>query len=246
MHFPTTVLFMLVATLSATAQPSAPEWRTNSERLARGLPLLPPKFGRRIPGYAAPRDVPTPVYQAKRGGPSATPWTPAQDATQAEYTGRVKVSGASSTTIGFLNNWASAPAGLVFGVPDGELHVSTSGASPFYDLLIINTNFTAPFYFGAHGGATLAIGSPATSVLGPVNQTDPSTSGESESAIWAIDPKTKALTPQYINPDGSAPATFVAYNASANQLFLVGDLNAYNAAHADVPAENVTLSLEDF
>jgi hypothetical protein len=43
---------------------------------------------------------------------------------------------------------------------------------------------------------------------------------EYESAVWSYDPKTQAITSQWINTDGSAPATHIVYanDDSAFQL----------------------------
>ncbi|KAJ7859861.1 hypothetical protein B0H14DRAFT_2577028 [Mycena olivaceomarginata] len=49
-----------------------------------------------------------------------------------------------------------------------------------------------------------------------------------ESAIWSYDPATQAITAQWINTDGSAPATHIVYANDFNQaLVLTGSVAAF-------------------
>ncbi|KAJ6527854.1 hypothetical protein DFH09DRAFT_1414008 [Mycena vulgaris] len=52
-----------------------------------------------------------------------------------------------------------------------------------------------------------------------------------ESAIWSYRPATQALTAQWVNTDGSMPATHIFYaNYSDNALGLTGDITAFRTA----------------
>ncbi|KAG9075911.1 hypothetical protein FRC06_009816, partial [Ceratobasidium sp. 370] len=62
---------------------------------------------------------------------------------------------------------------------------------------------------------------------------------DSESAIWVYNPNTQAITAQWINTDGSAPATSFVYANDFNQaLLLTGDANTlrntFGAPYPDV------------
>jgi hypothetical protein len=51
---------------------------------------------------------------------------------------------------------------------------------------------------------------------------------DSESALWSVDAATGILSAQWINTDGSSPATFAAFTQDA--LVLTGDLGAFEGA----------------
>jgi len=55
-------------------------------------------------------------------------------------------------------------------------------------------------------------------------------SGDSESTIWMYDTVTSHLTAQWINTDGSQPATILWYLPSANGLVATGDTSAFSAS----------------
>jgi hypothetical protein len=42
---------------------------------------------------------------------------------------------------------------------------------------------------------------------------------------------TVPFTAQWINTDGSRPATYIAYDIKYNKIFLSGDLDAYNRVY---------------
>ncbi|KAH7926018.1 hypothetical protein BV22DRAFT_1046345 [Leucogyrophana mollusca] len=236
-------LLALFALFVATASPVAAEGLTNAERLARGLPILPPKFGRSVPGYAR---NPTPASPEKRVvAVSASP-SPKPIRTEwfYKFTGRIKVVSYDGEPLGYLRNWATGSvSGVNAGGPSSELHVSFKaprrGGDHLFSILATNPNFPAPYYIGTTTSATLAPGSPSSVAFGNVEQTPPKsppvTSGNQtdESAIWSFDGKTNELTAHYVNPDGSPAKTTIAYNIWDNNIFFVGDIDAFNNATSD-------------
>ncbi|KAL4264893.1 Glycoside hydrolase family 131 protein [Pleurotus pulmonarius] len=222
---------------------------TNAERLARGLTPLPPKFRSIVPGF-----LPTRSYGAKRGTVSPQPPSPNT------YSGMVQVRNSEDRSIGYLKNWAGTSTinGVNFGSEDEDLHVSFTlppGSNGPFDILVTNPNFEKPHYAGVSTGSTpgsLAAQISNAIAFTNVPQTPPgslpilggATSVYVESAIWFFDPETKEITAQFINPDGSKPPTIFAYNIRNNQIFFVGDLDAWNGEHANTPSSAVTFHLE--
>jgi hypothetical protein len=233
-------LLAAVLALIAIAVTASPIQESNGQRMARGLPPLPPKLGRNLPGYVEARD-PTPAAAAKRSQTSPSP--------SVSYSGRINVRTSEGSSLGYVRN---SPAtwtigGVNFLGPEQDLHVSftttASGIGPF-DILATDPAFPAPFYVGAGGTSTIGLNSPKTVDFTNVEQTPPnSIGGVVESAIWSINPTTNELTAQYVNPDGTKPNTVIAYDIRANELFFVGDLVAYNVPNADTPASAVTFVL---
>ncbi|KAJ8586760.1 hypothetical protein M405DRAFT_822837 [Rhizopogon salebrosus TDB-379] len=223
---------------------------TNAQRLARGLPVLPPpKFGRALPGYAW-----TPTE--KRGAspsPSPSP-SPSAYSTKLQYnTARILVVGSDGQALGYLYNGASGVNGVNAGPPSSDLYVSytmSGSEGGLIDLLVTKAAFPAPYYLGTTSNATLAPGSSAFVSFGNVVQTpansppvlvDELKTGESN--IWTVDATTMELTAHYVNPDGSAPSTTLAYDTRGNSIIFVGDIDAYNAAAQDISVSPVTFYL---
>ncbi|KAL1747822.1 hypothetical protein HDZ31DRAFT_80122 [Schizophyllum fasciatum] len=208
---------------------------TNAQRFARGLPPLAPAYLRRTSG----------TESAEQGHPSAKP--------PVTYTGRLEVRLADGHVLGSVRNWegASSISGVAFGGSDEELSVSfsTSGGNKPFDILATNPKFPAPYYVGAYGNSALAKGSYATIGFNNVGQTPAGSKPVKvndayyESAIWTFNPKTKGLTPHFVNPDGSKPKTQLVYDARANALFFVGDVEAYNKQFYYYPVSAVSLYL---
>ncbi|KAF8845105.1 hypothetical protein BDN67DRAFT_1007473 [Paxillus ammoniavirescens] len=181
-----------LALLFAALTAAAPEDWTNAQRLARGLPPSPPKFGRILPGYAR---SPTTVSGAKRSAsPSASPSpSPLQ-----KYEGRIQVVSYDGEPLGYLRNWATdSVSGVNYGGPSSELHVSLTvpnSGKGLINILATNPNFPAPYYIGSTTSATLAPGSPSVVGFGNVENTSPlSPPVPYESNIWTFDLKTKQL-----------------------------------------------------
>jgi len=228
--------------LSATLTGATPENWTNSQRLARGLPPLSPKFGRTLPGYAR---TPTKAGEKK---PSPSPCPPKK------YEGRIKVVGEKGKSLGYLGNWDyRSPNGINCDGPSTELHVSFTTTcckdKKLIDILVTNPNFKKPYYIGSTTNDILAPGSSTSVGFGNVEQTPalspPVPFGKYyyESAIWTFNCDTKQITPHYINPDGCDVDTIIAYDDKNNSIFFVGDIAAYSKKVC--PVEAVTFYLED-
>ncbi|RDB20819.1 hypothetical protein Hypma_012022 [Hypsizygus marmoreus] len=239
-------IIALIALISPAA--CTPTQETNAQRMARGLPPSPPKFGRNVPGRIQVRQ-PTPVWAAKRHGVSPLP--------PVSYAGRIEVRYKDGRARGFVRN--SNSSWTIGGVNDlgaeQDLHVSLtaphSGKGPF-DILATNPSFPEPFYVGAAGTnfiSSLDLTSRNTIAFTNVQQTPGGSVPVSstfkdnllvESAIWSINPDTKEITGQWINPDKSSPATVIAYDIRANKIFFVGNIDAYNTNN-DTPADTIKL-----
>lgn len=203
---------------------------TNAQRLARGLPVLPPKFGRALPGY-----VRTPT--AAGANPSTSPVPPKT------YTGRILVKSYDGGTLGHLYNWASGINGVNFGDSSEDLYVTftvTRSGKGLIDIQAIDPAFTGPSYIGTTNNATLATGSPTAVGFGNVIRTPvhspPVPVGQynaDESAIWTFNPTTYELKAHYVNINGHKAKTTIAYKIYNNSIFFVGDIGAYNAAQVD-------------
>ncbi|KAJ4469521.1 hypothetical protein J3R30DRAFT_3713698 [Lentinula aciculospora] len=229
MHLPSSlrVLFLSLATLAVLANAS-PTTDTNGYRLARGLPPLPPReFGRNKPGFE-----PTPVLRS-RASPSPS--------SIVRYSGRLQVRSNNGSTIGYVQDKLGLPVS-----GGSDLRISITASSTRKEQLSIvatTTSLPSPFYIGAStqdsGNATIGAGSSNFLYFSNVQRTDvmsrPIEIGNGnasvESAIWAINPMTKELTAQYVNPDGSLPTTFVVHDGASSRLYFVGDTSvAFNAS----------------
>ncbi|KAE9397078.1 hypothetical protein BT96DRAFT_921752 [Gymnopus androsaceus JB14] len=220
MHFPLSFYVLLVSFLGfGVLTDASPTTDSNGYRLARGLPPLPPRnFGRNVPGYE-----PTPVQRARA---SASP------SSVAKYSGRLQVRSDNGTTIGYVQDKSGLPVSH-----GSDLRISIAASSTRKEHLNIVATATAlpsPFYVGASSqdsNATIGTGSSSTILFSNVEQTDPlsppiaTSNGYIESAIWALNSTTKELTAQYVNPDGTLPTTFLAYNETGSNLLFVGDAN---------------------
>jgi len=245
------ILSLLSVTLAAFVGLvlASPYPETNAQRLARGLNPNPPQFLR----AAWTPDDPTPVF-AKRSQPSSTP--------SVTYSGRLELRDPTDSHVfGHIRNWATP--GTISGLTSvgSDLLVSitlpSSGFGPC-DIVATNAAFPAPFFVGGGGNSlhnvpSLNKGDRNTIDFTNVEQTPPSSVPlpsqnqadqglYQESAIWSINPSTKELIPQWINPDGSKAPTFIAYDSRENNVFFVGDINAYNTDN-DIPAVLATLFL---
>ncbi|KAI0643357.1 hypothetical protein C8Q79DRAFT_173822 [Trametes meyenii] len=220
------------------------QW-TNAQRLAAGLPpRAPRKYYKRATSTLANPLGPAPV---KRSAPSPSP-SPyyARPQVETSYSGRLAARLAGTDT----------PAGYVRASPSGVASVAftTFGPRALFDISHIDVALASdpeafqrsqetPF-IGASGTVALGTGSASAVALHRVQQTAPharpaATGGES--TIWTYDAATGSLTAHWVNPDGSHPKTRVAYRARDGALFLAGDVDAYNAAHAGDPVAEVTL-----
>ncbi|GLB41930.1 hypothetical protein LshimejAT787_1005300 [Lyophyllum shimeji] len=234
----------------ATSAASGPAQETNGQRMARGLPPLAPKFGRNVPGRSGVRRA-TPAGAAKRNIPSGLPPIP--------YSGRLEARKEDGSVLGIVknSNCSSPIGGLNLNNTDQDLLVAFNapahGRGPF-DIIAINPLFTEPYYVGAAGTTlvnTLDLTSKNTLAFTNVQQTAANsipvlfTFNDTllvESAIWSIHRKTREITAHYVNGDGTKPDTIIAYDATQNVLFFVGNITAYNENN-DSPASAIKLFL---
>ncbi|KAG2075691.1 hypothetical protein BDR04DRAFT_1150019 [Suillus decipiens] len=224
------VLSCAIALLLSISTHGAVVALTNAQRLARGLPILPPKFGRALPGYAR-----TPIATGENPSPSFT--------SQNTFTGRILVKGHNGKSLGHLHNLASGINGINFGASSADLHVSfTTSRSEqgLIDIQAVDAAFPGPHYIGTTSSTNLATGSSTFVSFGNVIRTpahsQPVSMGHhnaDESAIWTFNPKTYQLSVHYVNRDGHEAKTTIAYNAHDNTIFFVGDVGAYNAAQVN-------------
>ncbi|KAL0950406.1 hypothetical protein HGRIS_010363 [Hohenbuehelia grisea] len=207
---------------------------SNAERLARGLTPLRPRFRSILPGFS-----PTRVFTAKRNVASNFPIA-------TSYSGRIEVRNKDGDVLGYVKNWSgSAPiSGVNWGASNEELHIqfnipqTVNDPGPF-DIVVTNPNFASPFYVGVSTGSPVTLKPGELQALGFSNvpQTPagspPMNTGSAytESRIWTFKKDTKQLIPQYINPDGSKPATVIAFSIKYNQIFFVENITAWNVQY---------------
>ncbi|KAG2363263.1 hypothetical protein BDR07DRAFT_1608929 [Suillus spraguei] len=223
------VLSCAIALLLSISTHGAVVALTNAQRLARGLPILPPKFGRAFPGYAR-----TPTVAGENPSPSFT--------SQNTFTGRILVKGHNGKSLGHLHNLARGINGINFGASSADLQVSfTTSRSEqgLFDIQAVDAAFSGPHYIGTTSSNNLATGSSTFVSFGNVIKTPahsrpvPVGQHADESAIWTFNPKTYQLSVHYVNRDGHEAKTTIAYKAHDNTIFFVGDIGAYNAAQVN-------------
>jgi len=234
------ISFILAFAICFVAGSPIPE--TNADRLARGLPPAPPKFRRFLPGKRTGTTGASP--------PTASPNPHAH--AQAGFEGRIEVRNLDGSVLGNVRN---ADTGAIGGVNflgnDFDLHckLNNQGPGPF-DLEATNALFPPPHFVGATGSFPLGPNLPNIAGLGPVKQSAPGVGPTAtpsgitdQSAIWTIDAPTRELKANYVNPDGSTPATTIAYDIKNNVLFFTGDLNLWNTNNNAKPASAVQFFL---
>jgi len=234
--------FLLIIGLCVGWVACSPLGETNGQRLARGLPPLPPR------SLSS-----TPVLKARGASTSALP--------SVTLTGRLQVRNHDDGgVLGNVRNWANPGtiSGVNFLGADQDLLVKLTYKSSHpshIDILATNPAFPAPFYVGAgspssagvpglwHGSRSTVGFTNVALTPGHAHPTQPSGLDEyEESAIWKLDHTTGKLTAQWINDDDSKPPTTLAYDIRENSLFFVGDIDAYNQNN-DLPASAVDLFL---
>jgi len=218
---------------------------TNAQRLARGLPLLPPKHRRSSRRAAAARG-----HHARAPAASPTPITPIQGyllITNVTDAANPKVLGYASNVPNFFGEYTwtddtpDVSSRLIVEIPDSD------GGNQL-DLTVKNGPYATSFpFFGSITGfaslsSDLSTGSYNYAYIGGTAQTSPNApptlGGNSftsatlipekiESAIWSYDPKTQAVTPSYINSDSSKPDTVFGYADSGDAFILTGDATVF-------------------
>ncbi|KAG9079582.1 hypothetical protein FRC06_007641 [Ceratobasidium sp. 370] len=223
------------------ATPSGPD--TNAKRFAMNLPPLAPRVPHRHPQRAAPHRLGSRVRAAPRAQAFLSPL----------LNQKCNILVKSATEVfGYIS-----PSFNGFGeygpcVPDQasalEVSFSYSLDSPSrIDLTTANSQApTLPFMGGISGFASTSDdfgpGSSNYAYVGSTGRTPPGSRAvptdstfsaatsipkNCESLIWVYDPDTQAIAAQWINTDGSAPATSLVYANDDNQAFvLTGDVNA--------------------
>ncbi|KAG8716764.1 hypothetical protein FRC09_015251 [Ceratobasidium sp. 395] len=222
---------------SARAEPN-----TNAKRFAKHLPPLAPKDYRRSPLHAAPtRPTRTRVRSAPRAQTSPRPPVNQQC--------NILVTGANGDTYGFLTaEWNIFGEYYNFQPVqnDSALLVTFSYSpdkpSPLNFYAPNSPNITYPWFAGILGFASdssnFGPGSYNYAYIGGADETVPfgpsvlvpNSFGEFtgipqnvETAIWAYDPNTQAITAQWVNDDLSMPETSLDYLPDLQVILMTGD-----------------------
>ncbi|KAF8956766.1 hypothetical protein BDZ97DRAFT_1925139 [Flammula alnicola] len=215
----------------------------NAQRLARGLPLKPPT--RRTSSVIAarqaqPSSVPSTTYtvviQVMSGSSSlgyvATDpnyWTPllvpsTSDALHLSFS--LPVGATSGSQLDLTMGDAS---GSLFGLVEGRDSTSADIGTGNFNYLYLDP--VSP------------LGSPPGSRPADIPSKFSTASGLNklaESSVWNVDLVAEALTAQWINTDGTSPAT--DFFVQSNHLYAGGDANAFHSRFP-APVTSVTLNL---
>ncbi|PPQ74110.1 hypothetical protein CVT26_006506 [Gymnopilus dilepis] len=114
--------------------------------------------------------------------------------------------------------WSDAPANpyTSFGIGQCSAGASTNiGAGSAAVLCLVNARSQVPA-----GSTPTAV---ATNLL-------PGGTGLAETGVWTLDYATNVATPQWINPDGTTPTTYIVENSATGQVYVTGDVNAASQA----------------
>ncbi|TFK50840.1 hypothetical protein OE88DRAFT_1659942 [Heliocybe sulcata] len=204
---------------------------TNAQRLARGLPLRKPT--RVKARQAAPSSCPTTSHTgiirvvAVDGGLQG--YVAATPNSFGEYQPTLDASAALRVSFGTSS--CASSAGYT------RLDITAENGISNFPMLGFMTGF-------ANTDNNLGSGSYNYAYLGGVTSTPPGSPAvvqpssysavagvpdATESAVWAWDRSSNALTVQWVNTDGSTPATYLAYVPSANSFAVTGDLGAFTS-----------------
>ncbi|KAJ7884447.1 hypothetical protein B0H13DRAFT_2343728 [Mycena leptocephala] len=229
-------------------EPGQPLPSTNAGRLARGLPLLPPRQTG-TPRFPAPRSEPSPGVLVTRSCNLR-----GTNAVTGEFLGYVRT---DQNQFGVYGGLQDSPVGAlkVALTYSGLMHTAlslktTNGPSADYPYFGGVVSDTSPA-FDIRSDNTLGafMGGVSDVPAGPAVDS-PSTISEanaafhySEAAIWSYDATSRVLTPTWTNGDGSSPPeTTILYNPGDNTMVLIGkpqDTDYHNAFRL------VTLSCAD-
>lgn len=128
--------------------------------------------------------------------------------------------------------------------------LATNGPGAAYPLVGATVGFVSPSNDLVAGGYNYAYITGTTQIpagppVGADNNSFGGTTGipkAAESAIWNYDPKTQAITPQWINTDGSPAPTNLVYANDFNQAFiLTGDVPVFQGTFG-VPYPPITFT----
>ncbi|KAJ7084710.1 hypothetical protein C8R44DRAFT_821902 [Mycena epipterygia] len=213
---------------------------TNAQRLARGLGPLPPRHRSRRAAMA----------RRSAGVPVATSGT-----IQVSLASTGSVLGFISQASGFNHFGVSADSTQAL---DFQFSVDSTVTSSAGINIVASSTYAATWpYIGgivgaANSNADLSSGSfnyafiqgtsltPDDSPPAAVSNSYPAVK-QSESAIWNYDATTGAITAQWVNIDGSTPATSIMYVSGSNALVATGDATVFAAAFSGSEAVTFTL-----
>jgi hypothetical protein len=140
-----------------------------------------------------------------------------------EYTVVPTTSGALDVT---FNESSASPFNITINNPFDSNFSNLGGVQGFADSSPDLGAGSSDYGYVAESAATAPGATPAN--VGNSFTDSTGIAEDSESAIWSVDAATGALTAQWINSDGSSPATFMAF--TADTLVLTGDLSAFEGA----------------
>ncbi|KAG9099994.1 hypothetical protein FS749_016564 [Ceratobasidium sp. UAMH 11750] len=219
------------------AAPSPPT--TNAKRFAMKLPPLAPRAPHRHPQRAAPHRLGSRVQAAPRAQSSPSP--PVTQQCNILVKSAAEVFGFIAPMLNvfgeygiFVPDQANALLVSFTYLPDSPSQLDftavngLASAFPFVGGVVgfasTDDNFGPGSYNYAYIAGTEQIPAGPAVLRDSTFGTATGVPTDSESAIWVYDPKTQAITPQWINTDGSAPATSIIYANDFNQaLLLTGD-----------------------
>ncbi|KAJ7477912.1 hypothetical protein B0H11DRAFT_2424373 [Mycena galericulata] len=222
---------------SRTVEELLDKRETNSGRLRRGLPPLPPT--RRAPGEIRPRTsaVACALQSLPNYGNGYIQIAFQANGSVIGYISNTLDSQGSYTLTGSQNSaalfqwFSTSPFNGPYPIVDlhqveeeGHIFLGAVGSTDGYQL--------GPGEAGyAYLGSTdqVAANSPPVTGSSSVSQ-DQSYASAAESTIWSLDCNTLAITAQWTNADGSQPATTIFYDLWGQFLGLTSDIDAYNNA----------------
>ncbi|CCM05244.1 uncharacterized protein FIBRA_07454 [Fibroporia radiculosa] len=215
---------------------------TNAKRLARGLSPNRPRFHQ----------------HARRVVPSAV----AAVSACTTQTGKIAVAAANIAAGAFVSRIPNqyGEYGITPQASDA-LIVQFTQCGADGPVTIETQNGAADYLFlGAVEGfestsSDLALGSANYAYLSGTAQTDPGAVPQAvgntftdataltegvESAIWYVDSTTGVISVQWINEDGSSPATTILYSEGAGAFVLTGDPNEFVSVYGQSPTVTLT------
>lgn len=207
---------------------------TNAKRLAAGLPLNPPH--KRASRTSA----------ARRGTPSNVPsnnnvqgYVQVRDLSTGAPQGYLSNTYNSFGEVGLTTDSSNALVVSLDLTVSGPINIQTvNGPYAAYPYLgAINGFSSTNSIFGlssfnyAYIGATIETdaGAPAVTADNAFSASS-GTPATVESGVWHYNPSNNAITLQWVNPDSSEPATYLAYTQSSEGFFITGDLAAWEGS----------------
>ncbi|KIP02337.1 hypothetical protein PHLGIDRAFT_37937 [Phlebiopsis gigantea 11061_1 CR5-6] len=217
---------------------------TNGQRLARGLTPNKPHFRRQADRTGRPRTRPSAVAVAS--APGQAHCGPRSGVVHVTGTGLDGFLAASANRFGEYGYTTTRADALTVSIND-------CNGSPF-DLVSTNGFRAYPYIGGVQGfasnGPDLRPGSANYAYIAGTTETAPHATPQqvgnsfsaatgnaeaAESAIWSFhDSTSSTLRAQWINTDGSTPATVIAYIPSEGVFVFVGDLQAFEGQFGNV------------